>query len=138
MQPLDNLWPVRSEGFTQGFATPLVSERLDFLPNLKDGAIALFLQAPGKDKGIEFETDPMTEGSRDKQTFLWEAGTVQNDGRPPMQFSLELNGAPLFTFETVGDTSRRNWIIRGKQGAELSFVTSFIDPEKGTCSVICS
>ena len=131
MQPLDNLWPVRSEGFTQGFATPLAGERLDFLPNLKDGAIALFLQAPGKDKGIEFETDPMTEGSRDKQTFLWEAGLSKTTGGRPMQFSLELNGAPLFTFETVGDTSRRNWIIRGKQGAELSFVTSFIDPEKG-------
>lgn len=128
---LTDLWPVRSATFTQGFATPLAGERLDFLPNLKDGAIALFLQAPGEEKGVEFETDPMPAGSEEKQTFLWEAGLAKTTGGKPMAFSLEVNGAPLFDFETVRDTAGRHWIYKGEQGAELAFVATFTDPEKG-------
>ncbi len=128
---LTDLWPVRSATFTQGFATPLAGERLDFLPNLKDGAIALFLQAPGEEKGVEFETDPMPAGSEEKQTFLWEAGLAKMTGDKPMAFSLEVNGALLFDFETVRDTAGRHWIYKGEQGAELAFVTTFTDPEKG-------
>ncbi|MCB0551137.1 MAG: hypothetical protein KDD19_26440 [Phaeodactylibacter sp.] len=131
MQPLADLWPVRSGKFTQGFATPLAGERLDFLPNLKDGAIALFLQAPGKEKGIEFETDPMPAGTGERHTFLWEAGLAKTTGNRPMSFSLEVNGILLFDFETAPDTTGRHWISKGEQGAELAFVTSFIDPEKG-------
>ncbi|MCO6478643.1 MAG: hypothetical protein J5I94_18565 [Phaeodactylibacter sp.] len=126
----NNLWPVRSAEFTHGFATPLAGERLDFLPNLRDGAIALFLQAPGEEKGIEFETGPMP-GTEKKQTFLWEAGLSRTTGGLPMVFSLEVNGKPLFVFETVRDTAGRHWILTNEQGAELAFVTSFIDPEKG-------
>ena len=130
-QPLSDLWPVRSATFTQGFATSLAGERLDFLPNLKDGAIALFLQSSGEEKGIEFETDPMPAGQSEQQTFLWEAGLAKTIEKRPMQFSLEVNGVPLFVFETGGGLAGQHWIYKEEQGYELAFVTSFIDPEKG-------
>ncbi|MCB0556743.1 MAG: hypothetical protein KDD02_24570, partial [Phaeodactylibacter sp.] len=129
-QPLSDLWPVRSEKFVQGFASPLEGERLDFLPNLQAGSIALFLRATGGQ--IEFETDPMPAGAEGEVvTFLWEAAIAKTTGPNPVPFDFEVEGEKWFTFETARDTNDLYWIYSGPRGSELAFVTSFVDPEKG-------
>lgn len=128
-QALSDLWPVRSEKFVQGFAKPLDGERLDFLPNLQPGNIALYLRATGG--RIEFETDPMPERSGAMVTFLWEAAVARTTGDNPIPFELEVNGEKWFTFETAKGAGDKHWIYAGPRGSELAFVTSFADPEKG-------
>lgn len=124
------LWPVRSEKLVQGFALPEEGERLDFLPNLRDGSIALYLRATGG--YISFETSPMPAGPADGPvTFIWEAAIAKTTGAQPVPFHLEINGERWFTFETPQDTAARNWRLSGPEGSELAFVTSFVDPEKG-------
>jgi alpha-mannosidase len=131
-QPLDDLWPVRSAKFTQGFTRPVAGEKLDFLPNLQPGHIALFLQATDGTKPIEFETDPMpASGHGERVTFLWEAALATSTREDPARFEMLINGEPWFVFGPARDKEDRHWIIRGKEGAELAFVSSFTDPEKG-------
>ena len=127
----ENLFPVHSKQFYQGFVEALGGEQLDFLQNLQPGNVALFIKATDGTEFIEFATEPMPVHSDDNHiTFLWEAAISKNTEEIPVGFDFSVNGEKEFTFFCIRDSLEKNWVYKNDKGLELSFITSKVEKGK--------
>jgi alpha-mannosidase len=128
----DNLFPVRSAAFYNGFATIVSGQKLDYPPVLQKGKLALQVVSGGEP--IAFETEPGVkdpQGDDPRTTFIWEASMTKSSGDRPARFDFFINGEKHFTFTCPKNETENNWMIR-QGNAELSFIATGHSDEKGS------
>ncbi len=128
-QAPDNLFPIRSARYAQGFVGIVAGQELDYPPVLQKGKLALMV-APGT-KPILFETAPLLQGNEALVTFVWEASFSMPDGAALAQFDCSINGEKRFSFTRPRNGAAKNWMLKN-DGYELSFIASDLKDENGS------
>lgn len=124
----DNLFPVRSSGYAQGFVHISSGRQLDYPPVLQKGRLALQV-TPGSEP-IAFETAPVPAGNDEQLTFIWLASFAKTTNEHPARFDFFINGEKRFRFTSPRHADEQTWMQQN--GAfELSFIATGTDDEKG-------
>jgi alpha-mannosidase len=120
--------PTSQEQLLSGFVRAARGENItyrSFQPNVKD---ALLTRCTDGKQAIEWETEEMPTGAQPVfATYAWIAGYSSGTSSAEATFRLAINGTEWFSFTTIKKRPLREWTLKGKDGAELSFVTKLED-----------
>lgn len=124
----DNLFPVRSAEYSQGFVNIVSGQELDYPPILQKGKLALIATPGGKP--IEFETAPMPVGIDERITFIWQASLPKTGSEQPSRFDFFINGNKHFSFTRPTNEAGKDWLLKNGQ-MELAFIATEVEDDKG-------
>ncbi len=105
-------------GFVQAVRGENIGYR-SFQPNVKD---ALLTRCTDGKQVIEWKSAEVPADAKSEfATFAWIAGHSSGTSTADATFRLAINGTEWFRFTTIKARRVRQWALKGKDGAELSF-----------------
>lgn len=121
-QLTDQRWPTKNNAFLQGFEVEVSGERLDFLPGLTNGQVALLARATDGNNMLEFKTATIPANyNKDFVSFVWSAAIGQSLQDPSGSFDFYIDNEKYFTFKNHVDSLNAEWQLNNG-AAELIFI----------------
>lgn len=94
-------------------------------PKVQDGLVARSVE--GKNE-ISWKTADIPTNYKDEYIyFVWLAGFATGNGRQNSNYDFYINDETAFTINIVPKQSSQNWLLKGEDGAELSYVQHSLD-----------
>lgn len=117
--------------YINGYRRSLSGQTITYRSPHPDAETALLVRARKEVRSIVWETDTIAEAlPGEYYHFLWLAG-LEREGFQNLNevhtFELMINGEQWFRFQNRKDASAKNWTVKGRNGAELSFEATMVD-----------
>lgn len=116
--------------YLNGYRSSINGQTIEYHSSDPNVDSALIARGQSNTHSISWETDPMPESSGDYSYFIWLAG-IECAGfeqeKDSHRFDLLIDGKLWFTFKNAKDATAKNWHLKGKDGAELSFAAVMTD-----------
>lgn len=111
-----------------GYQEKLQGEVIQFHssnPYVRNGLVARCIE--GKNE-IAWKTAGIPSDYKDEYIyFVWLAGFATGNERQNSNFYFYINDEKAFTINIIPDESSQDWLLKGEDGAELSFVQQSLD-----------
>lgn len=110
----------------RGYGRTVDGAVLSYHSPYPDVSSALITRATDGAMAVVWETEPVpADWKGGPATFIWLAGHAT--GKGAHRFDLAIDGAPVLSFRTSADSSRRTWRETAPDGTVLSFETVMVD-----------
>lgn len=110
----------------RGYGRTVDGAVLSYHSPYPDVSSALITRASDGTMAVVWETEPVpADWKGGPATFIWLAGHAT--GKGAHRFDLAIDGAPVLSFRTSPDSSRRTWRETAPDGTALSFETVMVD-----------
>jgi putative alpha-1,2-mannosidase len=109
-----------------GYMRTVTGETMGYHSSHPLAKVALIERAGDGKRPIAWETQAIPQKVAEPYvTFVWLAGIAS--GKGAHRFELSVNDSSWFSFTSAKDASMKQWRVRGKNGAALSFKTDMVD-----------
>jgi len=120
-------WPEKPVGIVlNGYASTVAGDTIGYHSAHPDVRGALVVRATDGTGAMTWKTAVVPPAARrNTVTFAWLAGT--SVGKGGHRFDLSMNGEPIASFNSGGDSPEKKWSVEGPGGARLMFRASAVD-----------
>ena len=120
---------LQSDNFINGYRKLIGGQTIEYHSSHPDADKALLVRAKRDIGSIVWETDTLGDVDGDFYNLIWIAGIEKSGWQQssPHKFDLSINGKHWFTFRNLKDSTARKWTVAGKNGSELSFMSTVED-----------
>lgn len=118
-----------SDNFINGYRKLIGGQTIEYHSSHPDADKALLVRAKRDIGSIAWETDTLGDVDGDFYNLIWIAGIEKSGWQQSSshKFDLSINGKHWFTFRNLKDSTARKWMVAGKDGSELSFMSTVED-----------
>ncbi len=118
-----------ASSYLNGYWRTHHGQTMDYHSSHPDADKALLVRAKRDVGFISWESDTLKDIDGDYYNLIWLAGIEKSGWQQstPHKFDFYINGEHWFTFKNLKDSSALKWIISGKNGSELSFISAMAD-----------
>lgn len=113
---------IKNDRIVQGYSKTVSGVEMNYHSSIPDIKRALIVRVNGH-KPVEWESETIPTNMKSEYISIpWLAGMGINMGNA--EFNLYINNQKKFTFKT---TSRKQWMLKSKDGMELHFNVDYVD-----------
>ncbi len=119
-----------SVSYLSGYRSSPHGQTIEYHSSDPDVDSALLVRGQQVAHSISWETDPLSDVANGYAQFIWLAG-IECAGfggeKESHEFDFLINGERWFVFQNAKDQTAKDWTIKGKDGAQLSFSAVMTD-----------